>query len=104
MTIEEAAKIVYPLRKPEEGQPLAQPACSALPATAKPTDEELKRWREKWGEGSTIHELSEIINTARDRGLQIHGSEIKWLLELPMTEDEYQRFCALTGWWGRVKL
>jgi hypothetical protein len=43
-------------------------------------------------------ELSAIINTARERACTEHGPEIKWLLELPMTDDELKRFDKLTSW------
>jgi hypothetical protein len=46
-------------------------------------------------------ELSEIINAARERGCAEHGHEIKWLLELPMTDAEWKRFNELTGWPSR---
>jgi hypothetical protein len=45
-----------------------------------------------------LSELATIINRARDRHLQIHGHEIKWLVELPMTDEEYTRMNELTGW------
>lgn len=46
-------------------------------------------------------ELSAIINAARERGCAEHGHEIKWLLELPMTDDEWKRLNELTGWPSR---
>ena len=46
-------------------------------------------------------ELSTIINAARERGCAEHGHEIKWLLELPMTDEEWKRFNELTGWPSR---
>lgn len=46
-------------------------------------------------------ELSAIINAARERGCAEHGHEIKWLLELPMTDAEWKRFNELTGWPSR---
>lgn len=46
-------------------------------------------------------ELSEIINAARDRGCAEHGHEVKWLIELPMTDEEMKRFNDITGWPSR---
>jgi hypothetical protein len=46
-------------------------------------------------------ELSAIINAARERGCAEHGHEIKWLIELPMTDEEAKRFNDLTGWPSR---
>lgn len=46
-------------------------------------------------------ELSEIINAARERGCAEHGHEIKWLIELPMTDEEMKRFNDITGWPSR---
>lgn len=43
-------------------------------------------------------ELSQILKRARDRGCAEHPHEIKWLIELPMTDDEYNRFNEITGW------
>lgn len=48
-------------------------------------------------------ELKEIINRARERGCAEHGHEIKWLLELPMTDEEWKRFNDLTGWSARKR-
>ena len=46
-------------------------------------------------------ELSAIINAARERGCAEHGHEIKWLLELPMTDEEMKHLNELTGWPSR---
>lgn len=47
---------------------------------------------------AALVELSKILKRARDRGCAEHGHEIKWLIELPMTDAEYKRFNDLTGW------
>ncbi len=47
---------------------------------------------------AALRELSEIIRRSKDRHLQTHGAEIKWLVELPMTDEEYNRLCEITGW------
>lgn len=43
-------------------------------------------------------ELSAIINATRQRGC---NREIKWLIELRMTNEEMKRFNELTGWTSR---
>lgn len=53
------------------------------------------------GGSAATSELSAIINAARERGCAEHGYEIKWLLELPMTDEEWKRFNELTGWPSR---
>lgn len=55
------------------------------------------------GGSTATSELSEIINRARERGCAEHGHEIKWLLELPMTDDEWKRLNDLTGWSARKR-
>ena len=55
------------------------------------------------GGSTATSELSEIINRARERGCAEHGHEIRWLLELPMTDDEWKRFNDLTGWSARMR-
>ena len=46
-------------------------------------------------------ELSKIINAARERGCAERGHEMKWLIELKMTNEEVKRFNELTGWPSR---
>jgi hypothetical protein len=46
------------------------------------------------GSGSVhglLEELIGIIASAMDRSDEIHNHEIKWLLELPLTDSEYKR-------------
>lgn len=45
-----------------------------------------------------LADLLSIIKKADKRSLQIHAPEVKWLVELPMTDAEYSRWQEITNW------
>mgnify|MGYP001297314305 CR=1 FL=1 len=47
---------------------------------------------------AALLELTEILTRARNRGCAEQPYEIKWLIELPLTNEEKKRLDEITGW------